>query len=34
MKAAEKQRVATHSLVRSTSGVEGRAKALGWDYEE
>jgi hypothetical protein len=34
MKVAEKQIVATRSLVRNTSGVEGRAKAPGWDYEE
>jgi hypothetical protein len=30
MKTMEGEKVEAHSLVRNTSGVEGRAEALGW----
>jgi len=31
VKTAEEQGVEAHSVVRSTLGVEGRARAQGWD---
>jgi hypothetical protein len=31
VKTTEGERIGAHSLARSTSGVKGRAGALGWD---